>query len=138
MSVVGEPYYEGYYLLIDVEVNVPGIQYYWLEENTAEDIDYYYDGDIVNIVSEWQTDYVNYVKAGDTMEEWAWYQEDPATFMQVYNPGATTTVYLFEFDKDGWATGRYSATEVKIPELKDEEGGLNAPVQRKVRLRIKK
>lgn len=139
VTVVGEPYYEGYYPIIDIEVNVPGIQYYWLEENTAEDIEDYYDGDIVNLVSYWQTEYVNYVKSGEyTMEDLAWYKEDPATYMDVYNPGTTTTVYLFEFDKDGWATGRYSATEVTIPELKEEDGGLNAPRQRGIRLRIKK
>ena len=138
VTVVGEPYYEGYYPIIDIQVNVPGIQFYWLEENTAEDIEDYYDGDIVNIASAWQTEYVNDVKGGDAMEDLAWYQGDPATYLDVYNPGATTTVYLFEFDKDGWATGRYSATEVTIPELKDEEGGFDAPRQRKVRFRIKK
>ena len=138
VKLVGEPYYEGYYPIIDVEVNVPGIQFYWLEENTAEDIEDYYDGDIVNIASAWQTEYVNYVKDGESMEDLAWYQGDPATYLDVYNPGATTTVYIFEFDKDGWATGRYSATEVTIPELKEEEGGFDAPRQRGIRLRIKK
>lgn len=119
----GEPYYyDDSYPIIDVVVNLPGIQYYWLEDNTQDDLDRWYGGSVEGIASAWQTNYINDIKSGYyTIEEMLWYDKDPATYIDIYNVGATT-IYVLEFDKDGYATGRYGASQVVIPELPDYEG----------------
>lgn len=136
VSLVGEPYSEDGYIVIDIEVNLPGIQYYLVEENNQEDIEDYYWGDIANIPGEWQSQNVQELKSGATVDEILWSENDPATWIYVYNGGSTTTIYVFEFDKDGWATGRYSATEVTMPEYNSNY--IAAPKQKKVRVHVKR
>lgn len=116
VALVGEPYMDGYYLMIDVNVNAPDIKYYLCEENTQEDLDYYYDGSVMNLALGYQDDIVKMVEAGYSMDEILWSNNDPETSIDVYNPGLETTIYIVEYDETGHATGRYGATVVNMPE----------------------
>lgn len=130
---VGAVYQEDEDDVIDVEVVAPGIKYYIAEENTQEDLDYYYGGTISGMAEYKQDDIQLYIDFFDaSVAELIYSAEDPQTSIYVYNTDVETTIYLLEFDENGLATGRYGATTVVIPSVE----GASAPA--KVKVRVKK
>lgn len=119
--------------VIDIEVNAPGIQYYIAEENTQADLDEYYEGTIEGLAASYQ-DYCQEYIGEYSMEDILYYSGYPQDFMYVYNPGMQTTIYLLEFDEDGFATGRYGATTLTMPRNVAAHG-LNSRNKLKIRIR---
>ena len=120
VKVVSEVYTDDYgYNVVDIEVTLPGIKYYLIEENTQEDLDYYYGGTVAGLATTKETRYQGYL-ADNSIDDLMYSASDPMTVMDVYNPGIETTIYVLEFDETCTATGRYGATVVTLP-------GLNIP-----------
>ena len=132
ITPVGETYYdeEVEYYVVDVEASLPGILYYFAEENTAEDLENYYDGEVENIA----LGYAEFIQEaiedeGYTIDEICaevicmGSEANPLSGIYAYNPGLETTIYVVEYDEDGVPTGRYGATTVVLPDLAEEEGG---------------
>ena len=117
VEIVGEPYKYSDYEFIDVKVNLPGIEYYWLESNTDEEIDYFY-GSLEGLAASWQADFVEMLEDGETITDILWTSSIPAEWIYYYGAGETT-IYVVEFDGNGKATGRYGATTVTMPEMAD-------------------
>ena len=139
VTLDGEVYdYDGD-LYIDVTVNLPGIQYFWMEENTPDDLDYYYGGTVEGFVQEYQEYYQSYLTQGYEMSDLAWSLDDDYYYLDVYNPGMQTTVYIAEFDEDGNATGRYGKTVVTLPDYEEDDSSYKAPQPaRRLRVRVRK
>lgn len=101
--------------VVDVELTLPGIKYYDIEENTQEDLDDYYDGTVAGLAqakeASVQKDLGQY-----SIDQILYSGSDPQPSIYVYNPGIETTIYVIEFDEEGHATGRYGATVVVMPE----------------------
>ena len=114
--------------VIDITVTAPGIKYYNAEENTQEDLDEYYGGSVAGLALSNQDYCQEYIDLYP-MEDLMYYNEDPQTWMYVYNPGCKTTIYIVELDEDGMATGRYGATNVTLPGTK----GLNSKLKIHIR-----
>lgn len=120
ITIDGEPYTdeEGYYV-IDVNVSLPGIKYYFAEENSDEDIDYYYDGSIAGFANYMEDELSDYL-GSYTMDDLAYTEADPIPNVYIYNDGVETTIYVVEFDENGKATGRYGAGVVQMPAIEGE------------------
>ena len=116
VEVVGEAYYASGDEVVDVKVNLPGIKYYFIEENTKEDLDYYYDGDVSGIANSYEEQLAELLDGSTTMADILYSGNDPQPFIVVYNEGAETTAYVIEFDENGKATGRYGASTITMPE----------------------
>lgn len=122
VNIVGSVYVDEYDDdVIDVVIDAPGIKYYVAEENTQEDLDYYYGGTVSGLAEYKQEDIELYQEyLGYTIEDLVeggllFSADSPMPFIYVYNTDVETTIYLVEFDQDGIATGRYGATNVVIP-----------------------
>lgn len=122
----GEPFNYGNYTYCYVKVNAPGIKYFWLEENTDEDLEYYYGGSVATLLEAYQEDLAKEVAQGTPIDELIFSGEDEDAYFVVWNPGAQTSIYLMEFDEKGMATGRYSKTDLFIPEPEEEEEAVPA------------
>ena len=120
VTPVGNLYLETYndkeYTMVDIEVNAPGIQYYFAEEDTQDDLDYYYKGTVEGLAKAYQRRWVNYISLGYSVSDFLNSAEDPMTSLDVYNAGLETTIYIIEYDENGAATGRYGATTVTMPD----------------------
>jgi len=100
----------------DITVHVPGLggNYYFVEEATWADIESQYSGSLSTFAKRYESYcayYLNYYSMEDIMPSAFWPQED----LYVNNPGVQSTIYIFEYDEDGKATGRYGATDTVMP-----------------------
>ena len=102
--------------VIDVEVTLPGIKWYYMEENTQEDLDYYYEGSVLGFANSVESYYQDYF-GKYTMDELFYSGAEPQPSIAVYNDGMETTIYVVELDENCKLTGRYGATVVTLPEL---------------------
>ena len=101
------------YDVVDVEVNAPDILWYYIEENSEEDLEEYYDGDIANLAYSVEKSLSKYL--GDyTMDDLLCSNSAPETSIDVYNANVPTSIYILEFDENGKATGRYGKSDVTI------------------------
>lgn len=134
VTPVGESYLdEDGYDVINIEVNAPDILWYSIEENSDDDLDYYYDGTIANFALAIQDKLEAYLESY-TMDELLWSNAVPAERTWVYNFDIPTTIYIVEFDENGQFTGRYGATDVVIPSGDEEVA--EAPALRKVKFNV--
>lgn len=115
VTPVGEVYDDDGDDVIDVEVNAPGILWYFIEENTDEDLVEYYEGDIAYLAVAMEQQLADYLDYGYTMDELLWSENDPEGNIFVYNTDTPTSLYIIEFDENGKATGRYGKSDVTIP-----------------------
>lgn len=114
VTPVGNAYLDEYDdLVVEVEVNAPDILWYFIEENSDEDLVTYYDGDIANLAYNMENSIAKYIDSY-TMDEILWSNRDPQTPIDVYNPNTPTSLYILEFDENGKATGRYGKSDVTI------------------------
>lgn len=113
----GAPYVYGSDYFVDIITNLPGIQYYYIEENTQEDLDYYYDGSVAGMMASFEESFKEELAGGEVMANLAYSASDPQPYIYVYNPGVETTLYVVELDENGNATGRYGASKVNMPEV---------------------
>lgn len=118
---------------IDIDVSLPGIKYYYAEENTQEDLDEYYGGSVAGFAA-YNQDYCQEYIEENSMEDLMYYSGYPQTWIYVYNIGVPTTIYVVELDENGMATGRYGATDVVIP----AGSGGRGLSPKKLKLRIRK
>ena len=117
VTISGEAYEKNGSVYVDIVPNVPGIQYYDIEENTDDDLDFYYDGSVAGIAESYSEDYMDYMDdKGYTMDQMAFSLDNPKTSIRIYNPGVESTFYIVEFDEYGKPTGRYGATTLVMPE----------------------
>ena len=115
VTLVDGTYKDGY---VDVTVNAPGIQLYYAEELTSGQMNMYYES-VLNFVKCYQRYLFN-----DMSEEGVSAAEidyihsasRPLTKLHVSNPGKESTVYIIEFNDKGYATGRYGATTLTLPQ----------------------
>ena len=101
----------------DVIVTAPDIQYFLLEEDTDDDLDYFYDGSVAVLITDFNDTVAQYMSNGQEVSDICFSLESEEIYFWVYNTGVETTIYLMEFDEEGQATGRYGATTLVIPEL---------------------
>lgn len=101
------------YEVVDIEVNAPDILWYYIEENSDEDLEYYYEGNIANLAYGIENSIAKYIDSY-TMDDLLWSNSSPQTTIDVYNPNVPTSIYIVEFDENGKATGRYGKTDVTI------------------------
>ena len=131
----GEPYNykDGWYECIrcDVVVNAPDIRYFAVEEDTDEDVEYWY-GSVADMITGWSEYYSAEIAGGQDIGNYLWSLDDEP-YITVWNPGVETNIYLAEFDEAGVATGRYSATPVIIPEVRGASAPWRTAVLRFVR-----
>ena len=113
----GAPYVYGSDYFVDIITNLPGIQYYYIEENTQEDLDYYYDGSVAGMMASFEESFKEELAGGEVMANLAYSASDPQPYIYVYNSGVETTLYVVELDENGNATGRYGASKVNMPEV---------------------
>ena len=139
VTLDGEVYdYDGD-LYIDVTINLPGIQYFCMEENTPEDLEEWYGGTVEGFILDYQEYYQSYLAKGYEISELAWSLDDDYYYLDVYNPGMQTTVYIAEFDEDGYATGHYGKTVVTLPDYEEDDYSYKAPQPaRRLRVRVRK
>ena len=116
----GDPFVYGNYTYCYVTVNAPDIQYFWIEENTDEDLDYYYGGSVSNLLSDYEADFMSELAKGSEMSDLAFTIDDGYAYFLVWNFG-DTYLYLMEFDENGASTGRYAKCAVNIPEIASDE-----------------
>ena len=145
VTLLGDSYWEEYndeqYLMVDIEVSVPGIEYFYVEENTQDDLDYYYDGSIQGLLESYEgmVEFYNTLY-GYTAADLFFTEDDPQTSMDVYNPGCESTIYIMEFDEDGKATGRYGATAVVMPDEPSDASSApkaRAAAKKKMKISVK-
>ena len=116
VALNGEPYEDGGYYYQDVVVTAPGIQYFWMEEDTDDDLAYYYEGSVENLIKGYTAQMQEYLAQGYSMNQLCFAQEEAAdAYFMIYNYDVDTNVYLMEFDENGKGTGRYGVTSVVIP-----------------------
>ena len=132
VTVKGEPYWYDGDAYFDVNVNAPGIKYFWMETNTDEELAYYY-GSVEGLLADYQNSLMG--KLADdptaTMAELVFSSADSEYYASYWGPGATK-LYLMEFDQDGKATGRYGVSNITLPNLDgwEDEAASSAPSYR--------
>ncbi len=132
VTVKGEPYWYDGDAYFDVNVNAPGIKYFWMETNTDEELAYYY-GSVEGLLADYQNSLMG--KLADdptaTMADLIFSSADSEYYTSYWGPGATK-LYLMEFDQDGKATGRYGVSNITLPNLDgwEDEAASSAPSYR--------
>lgn len=99
----------------DCVVNAPGILWYFLEEDTDEDLDNYYDGSIETLATSYESQIAQYMNQGYTMDDLLYSGSDPQDEIRIWNPGVQSKIYIFEYNEQGKATGRYGVSDVLTP-----------------------
>ena len=115
---------------VEIEVNAPGIKWYFVTEATQDNLDTVYDGSLANLAKDREAECEYWLK-WDDMDDILASEEYPQEELYVSNAGKETTIYIFEYNEDGKATGRYGATTVTMPEAPegDDDWGYLAPAR---------
>ena len=122
VSLDGDPYYYDGDPYIDLTINAPGIQYFYVEANSDAELAQWYGGTLAGLVKNWEDDNLERLAAGSAISDVLFSLSDTEFYMD-YTDAGPTKVYLVEFDAQGKATGRYSVTDVVLPEIGDDPGG---------------
>lgn len=104
----------GLYWLIDINVNAPGIGYFNTAVCSDEELVEIYQGSIEALYAYMEADVQMHLAEGSLITP-LFTLEDEEFFTYWYKAGKTK-IYLFEFDEEGNATGRYGVSTVVMPD----------------------
>lgn len=102
-----------------VEGYAPGAAYVMIESYTAEELDYYLDGDIKNFFNDAQTRVKDELYSGYEMSQIATVVDSDGSFLDflsTYNITGETHIYIAAFDADGNILSTYGDSVIEIPE----------------------
>ncbi len=126
VSLLGDPYEYEDDLYIDLSVNLPGIQYFFMEANTEEDMAEYYNGTIEGLVAKWEADNLTQLETY-SINQILFSLQDEEFYTAYYGEGPAK-IYIVEFDAQGKATGRYGVSDVVMPPYDESgQGGGDTP-----------
>ena len=106
-----------------LKATVPGIKYFYLEEDTDEDLAYYYDGSVEVLIRAYEEDFQGLSNPTDYL----WAEGEEGLYVRIWNPGTESKIYIMEFDETGTATGRYGVSTVQIPAVAASAPAIKAP-----------
>lgn len=118
VSLLGDPYTYAGYPYQDVNVNLSGITYFWMEAYTDEELTKEY-GTIENMANEWAEEFKSYIDDGDEMADIVFTLKDK-DFYLIYPGEGKYNVYILEFNEDGSPSGRYGVCELTFAALEDD------------------
>ena len=126
---------DGYY--IDIDVTAPGATYFWVDNYTEAELDYYYpDGGISAMLLDYSSSIKTSLAEGDSVSDLMWAPGEDEVFSPYYGAGETD-FYIMDFDANGNATGKYGVTRLTAPEMETSTvSGLGVKKALKVKFRI--
>lgn len=107
---------------IAARITAPGSSYIYVDSCSDDELDYYYDGSLSAFAADIQSS-LQAGLASSAIDELLYTAGD--CYIPYYK-GGETTFYIFDFDSNGKATGKYGKVIVDLPEL--SEPGEDEPV----------
>lgn len=104
----------GLFWLIDIDVKAPGIDYFNTAVCSDSELIEDYEGSVEVLYAYMQEEVMAHIAEGSLLTP-LFTLDDEEIFTYWYESGKTK-IYLFEFDENGIATGRYGVSTVVMPE----------------------
>ena len=108
----------GLYWLINIDMKAPGIGYFNTAVCSDSELVENYEGSVEVLYAYMQAEIMAHIAEGSPITP-LFTLDDEEIFTYWYEAGKTK-IYLFEFDENGIATGRYGISSITMPEADDD------------------